>query len=195
VWPMVELEADDALAAAAAVAARDPDVEQVLILSPDKDLAQCVAGDRVVQVDRRRSITTDEAGVRAKYGVDPESIPDWLALVGDSADGYPGLPGWGKVAASEVLARYRHLEDIPEFGFRWDVNVRGRDRLAATLVEQRELALLFRDLATLRADAPVLDHVDQLRWTGPTPALEEMARRIRAWRLVERVAKAAAGRA
>jgi 5'-3' exonuclease len=195
VWPMVELEADDALAAAAAVAAVDPAVEQVLILTPDKDLAQCVQGDRVVQVDRRRSITTDEAGVREKYGVAPESIPDWLALVGDSADGYPGLAGWGKVAASEVLARYRHLEDIPEFGFRWDVNVRGRDRLAATLVEQRELAFLFRDLATLRSDAPVLDDVDQLRWTGPTPALEDVARRIRAWRLVERVAKAAAGRA
>ena len=194
VWPMVELEADDALAAAAAVAARDPAVEQVLILTPDKDLAQCVQGDRVVQVDRRRSITTDEAGVRVRYGVAPESIPDWLALVGDSADGYPGLPGWGKVAASEVLARYRHLEDIPEFGFRWDVNVRGRDRLASTLAEQRDLALLFRDLATLRADAHVLDDVDQLRWTGPTPALEDMARRIRAWRLVERVAKAAASR-
>jgi 5'-3' exonuclease len=153
-----------------------------------------VHDERVVQVDRRRSITTDEAGVRARYGVAPESIPDWLALVGDSADGYPGIPGWGKVAASEVLARYRHLEDIPEYGFRWDVNVRGRDRLASTLVEQRDLAFLFRDLATLRVDARVLDSVDQLRWTGPTPALEEMARRIRAWRLVERVAKAAAGR-
>jgi 5'-3' exonuclease len=195
VWPMVELEADDALAAAAAVAARDQAVDQVLILTPDKDLAQCVQGDRVVQVDRRRSTTTDEAGVRTRYGVIPESIPDWLALVGDSADGFPGLPGWGKVAASEVLARYRHLEDIPEYGFRWDVTVRGRDRLAATLVEQRDLALLFRDLATLRADAPVLENVEQLRWTGPTPALDEVARRIRAWRLVERVTKAADGRA
>ncbi|MDQ4097468.1 MAG: flap endonuclease [Actinomycetota bacterium] len=194
VWPMVELEADDALAAAAAVAARDPSVDQVLILTPDKDLAQCVQDDRVVQVDRRRSTTTDEAGVRSRYGVTPESIPDWLALVGDSADGYPGLPGWGKVAASEVLARYRHLEDIPEYGFRWDVTVRGRDRLAAILVEQRDLAFLFRDLATLRADAPVLQNVEELRWTGPTPALDEVARRIRAWRLVERVTKAADGR-
>ncbi len=194
VWPMVELEADDALAAAPAAAARDERVEQVQILTPDKDLAQCVQGDRVVQVDRRRSTMTDEAGVRARYGVIPESIPDWLALVGDSADGYPGLPGWGKVAASEVLAHYRHLEDIPQYGFRWDVNVRGRDRLAATLVEQRDLAFLFRDLATLRAGAPVLDDVERLRWTGPTPALEDMARRIRAWRLVERVSKAASGR-
>ena len=195
VWPMVELEADDALAAAAATAARDAAVEQVQILTPDKDLAQCVQGDRVIQVDRRRSTTTDEAGVRARYGVSPESIPDWLALVGDSADGYPGLPGWGKVAASEVLARYVHIEDIPEFGFRWDVTVRGRDKLAATLVEQRDLAFLFRDLATLRADAPVLDGVEQLRWTGPTPALDGMARRIRAWRLVDRATKAAEGRA
>ncbi|MFP5318785.1 MAG: 5'-3' exonuclease H3TH domain-containing protein [Acidimicrobiia bacterium] len=195
VFPMVELEADDALAAAARVAKDDPRVEQVFVMTPDKDLAQCVEGTRVVQVDRRQNITTDEAGVRAKYGVDPESIPDWLGLVGDSADGYPGLPGWGKVAASAVLARYRHLEDIPEFGFRWDVQVRGRDRLAATLVEQREQAYLFRDLATLRADAPVLDDVDRLRWTGPTEALGDMARDIRAWRLVERVGAAAEARA
>ena len=194
VWPMVELEADDALAAAARLAKADPAVEQVLILTPDKDLAQCVEGSRVVQVDRRHGVTTDEAGVRAKYGVGPESIPDWLALVGDSADGYPGLPGWGKVAASAVLARYRRLEDIPELGFRWDVQVRGRDRLAATLADQRELAFLFRDLATLRADAPVLESVDELRWTGPRPELADVAARIRGERLVERVAAAAAAR-
>ena len=195
VWPMVELEADDALAAAARTAKADPRVEQVVVMTPDKDLAQCVEGTRVVQVDRRQAITTDEAGVRAKYGVDPESIPDWLGLVGDSADGYPGLAGWGKVAAGAVLARYKHLEDIPEFGFRWDVAVRGRDRLASTLVDQREEAFLFRDLATLRADAPVLDDVDRLRWTGPTDALDAIATDIRARRLVERVAAAAGARA
>ena len=192
VWAMVELEADDALAAAAATASRDPAVEQVQILTPDKDLAQCVEGDRVVQVDRRAKTVTDEGGVHARYGIAPESIPDWLALVGDSADGYPGLPGWGKKTASTVLARYPHLEDIPQYGFRWDVDLRGKDRLAATLVEQRDLALLFRDLATLRSDAPVLDTVEDLRWTGPTEALDEMARRIRAWRLVERVKQAEA---
>ena len=195
VWPMVELEADDALAAAARTAEADTRVEQVVVMTPDKDLAQCVQGTRVVQVDRRQGITTDEAGVRVKYGVDPESIPDWLGLVGDSADGYPGLKGWGKVAASAVLARYKHLEDIPEFGFRWDVQVRGRDRLASTLVEQREEAFLFRDLATLRADAPVLDDVDRLRWTGPAETLDAVAKDIRAWRLVERVAAAAEARA
>ena len=192
VWPMVELEADDALAAAAKTAAADEGVEQVLIMTPDKDLAQCVQGERVVQVDRRRQITTDEAGVRAKYGVAPESIPDWLALVGDSADGFPGLPGWGKTGASAVLSRYLHIEDIPELGFGWDVNVRGKDRLAATLVEQRERALLFRDLATLRADAPVLANVEELRWTGPTAALKDIAKEVRGWRLVEKAEAAAA---
>ena len=192
VWAMVELEADDALAAAAATAADDAEVDQVVIMTPDKDLAQCVRGQRVVQVDRRSGAVTDESGVRAKYGIAPESIPDWLALVGDSADGFPGLPGWGKKTASVVLARYPHLEDIPQLGFRWDVDLRGKDRLAATLVEQRELALLFRDLATLRTQAPVLEKVEDLRWTGPTDALDDVARRVRAWRLVERVRQAEA---
>ncbi len=194
VWPMVELEADDALAAAAATADADSRVEQVMILTPDKDLAQCVRGQRVVQVDRRQGTTSDETAVRARYGVGPESIPDWLALVGDSADGYPGLPGWGKVAASAVLARYRHLEDIPEHGFRWEVDVRGRDRLAATLADQREQAFLFRDLATLRADAPVLGDVESLRWRGPTPALAAVAAELRAPRLEERAAAVAEAR-
>jgi 5'-3' exonuclease len=153
-----------------------------------------VEGDRVVTVDRRRSIVTDEAGVVERYGVRPESIPDWLALVGDSADGFPGLPGWGKKAASAVLARYRHIDDIPEMGFRWEVDVRGKDRLAATLVEQRELALLFRELATLKSDAPVLDGVEALRWTGPTAALDAIAKDIRAGRLPERASQAAADR-
>ena len=194
VWPMVDLEADDALAAAAAAAAEEERVEQVLVLTPDKDLAQSVRGRRVVQVERRTGTVVDEEAVRSRYGIAPASIPDWLALVGDSSDGYPGLPGWGKKAASAVLARYPRLEDIPEYGFRWEVDVRGRDRLAATLAEQRDLAFLFRDLATLRADAPVLEDVEQLRWRGPTPELDEVAKRIRAWRLVERVGTAAAGR-
>jgi 5'-3' exonuclease len=188
VFPMVELEADDALAAAAATAAADPAVEQVVIMTPDKDLAQCVTGTRVVQLDRRQNILTDEDGVVKKYGVRPESIPDWLALVGDSADGFPGLPGWGKTSASAVLARYVHIEDIPEHHFRWDVTVRGAARLASALTEQRDLAMLFRDLATLRADAKVLGDVDELRWRGPGDGLAEMATRLRAWRFTERVA-------
>jgi 5'-3' exonuclease len=192
VWPMVELEADDALAAAARVAAAAPEVEQVVIMTPDKDLAQSVVGTQVVQLDRRSGTVVDEDGVRARYGVAPESIPDWLALVGDSADGYPGLPGWGKVAASAVLARYRHLEEVPVDGARWDVSVRGKVRLATTLVEQLELVLLFRDLATLRADAEVLDEVEALRWQGPTPALAAFAGRLRAPRLVEKAETLAA---
>jgi 5'-3' exonuclease len=144
-------------------------------------------GTRVVQLDRRSGKVTDEDGVRERYGIDPESIPDWLALVGDSADGYPGLAGWGKVATSTVLARYRHLEEIPVDASRWDVFVRGRQRLVDTLVENLQLVLLFRDLATLRADAPVLDGVESLRWSGPTPELPAIAERLRARRLVERV--------
>ena len=186
VFPMVELEADDALAAAARVATADDRVDQVVIMTPDKDLAQSVVGTRVVQLDRRKGTVTDEDGVVARYGVRPGSIPDWLALVGDSADGFPGLPGWGKVAASAVLARYGHLEDVPVDGSRWDVRVRGRERLADTLVEQLELVLLFRDLATLRADADVLQGVDDLRWAGPTAAFEETARELGAPRLAER---------
>ena len=187
VFPMVELEADDALAAAAAAASADPRVEQVVIMTPDKDLAQMVSGTRVVQFDRRAKVFTDQAGVKAKYGVMPESIPDWLALVGDSADGFPGLPGWGKTSASAVLAKYFHIEEIPEHHFRWDVAVRGAARLAATLNEQRDLALLFRDLATLRSEARVLAAVDDLRWKGPADGLAEMATRLRAWRFMDRV--------
>jgi 5'-3' exonuclease len=188
VWPMVELEADDALAAAAATAAADEEVEQVVIMTPDKDLSQCVVDDRVVQLDRRSGKLSNEEAVVERYGVAPESIPDWLALVGDSADGFPGLPGWGKKAASVVLGRYRHLEEIPTDAARWEVMVRGRPALAATLVEELERVLLFRDLATLRAEAPVLASVDELRWRGPTDALPDMARRLRAGRLAERAA-------
>ncbi len=191
VFPMVELEADDALAAAAVTASADPDVEQVVIMTPDKDLAQVVSGTRVVQYDRRAKAFTDEAGVKVKYGVEPESIPDWLALVGDSADGFPGLPGWGKTSASAVLAKYKHLEDIPEHHWRWEVTVRGPARLAASLNEQRDLALLFRDLATLRREAPVLAGVEDLRWKGPADGLGDMVKRLRAWRFDERLAKLA----
>ena len=191
VWPMVELEADDALASAAVMAAADAGVAQVVICTPDKDLAQCVRGDRIVQLDRRTRELRDEAGVRRKFGVAPRSIPDWLALVGDSADGYPGLPGWGAVSAAAVLARYEHLESIPKLAMEWDVTVRGALRLATTLAEQREDAFLFRELATLRADAAVGD-VDALRWTGPRPELAAWAARLGAPALHERAMTLAA---
>src|SRR5258706_12091254 len=155
VWPMVEFEADDALAAAATLAAADPRVDQVVVCTPDKDLAQCVRGDRIVQLDRRTREMRNESGVIQKFGVPPASIPDWLSLVGDSADGYPGLPGWGTRSAATVLARYHHLEHIPKLAAEWDVSVRGALRLATTLAEQRERALLFRELATLRTDVPL----------------------------------------
>jgi 5'-3' exonuclease len=194
VWPMVEFEADDAMAAAAAMAAADARVGQVVLCTPDKDLAQCVRGDRVVQLDRRTGQVRDEAGVRQKFGVLPASIPDWLALVGDSADGYPGLPGWGTTSASAVLARYGHLEHIPKLAGAWDVAVRGRARLATTLVEQIERALLFRELATLRADAPIGADVDALRWRGPRAELAGWAERLGAPALHERAAALAAAR-
>ncbi|MEX2222495.1 MAG: 5'-3' exonuclease H3TH domain-containing protein [Candidatus Rokuibacteriota bacterium] len=194
VWPMVELEADDALAAAAALAAADPRVDQVVVCTPDKDLAQCVRGERVVQLDRRRREVRDEAEVRRKFGVPPASIPDWLALVGDSADGYPGLPGWGAASAATVLARYGHLEHIPPLATEWDVSVRGAARLAATLTAQRERALLFRTLATLRADAPIGTDVDGLRWTGPSPDFPTWSRRLGTPALHERAAKLALSR-
>ncbi len=170
VWPMVEFEADDAMAAGAAIAAADPDVEQVLILTPDKDLGQCVVGTRVVQFDRRKRETMDEAGVLAKFGVLPESIPDYLGLVGDTADGFPGLPGWGAKSAAAVLRRYVHLEEIPQHPGHWDVpGLRGAPKLAATLVERIADAVLFRTIATVRLDAITLPGgVEDLRWTGPT---------------------------
>ncbi len=171
VWPMVTVEADDALAAAAAVAAADRRVQRVLICTPDKDLAQCVVGDRVVQLDRRREELRDAAAVLEKYGVPPESIPDWLALVGDTADGFPGLPGWGAKSAAAVLRVYGHLESIPDAPGQWDVpGLRGAARLAATLAEQREDAELFRTLATLVTNLEV-GAVDDWRWTGPTEEL------------------------
>ena len=192
VWPMVEFEADDALAAAAAIAAADARVEQVVICTPDKDLAQCVRGDRVVQLDRRRGEQRDEAGVVKKFGVPPASIPDWLALVGDSADGFPGLPGWGATSAATVLARYGHLERIPERAADWDVSVRGAARLALTLADQGERARLFRALATLRADAPIGTDVDALQWVGPRPELAAWSERLGSPSLQDRAAKLAA---
>jgi 5'-3' exonuclease len=178
VWPMVEFEADDALAAAAAAAARDPRVDRVFVCTPDKDLAQCVRGTRVVQMDRRKRTIRDESGVIAKFGVPPASIPDYLALVGDAADGYPGLPGWGAKSAAAVLARYGHLESIPDDWRTWGVNAASPARLAQTLARERDRALLFRLLATLRTDVTVFESVDDLRWTGPTPAFAPLAARL-----------------
>ena len=177
-WPMVEFEADDALAAAAARAGQDPRVEQVVICSPDKDLAQCVSGNRVVQMDRRTATIRDEAGVVAKFGVAPESIPDYLALVGDNADGYPGLQGWGPKSAAAILARYRHLEEIPDDWHRWETKITGAARLANTFARDRTAALLFRTLATLRFDVPVFESIDELRWAGPQDGFSQVAERL-----------------
>ncbi|HEX2829870.1 MAG TPA: 5'-3' exonuclease H3TH domain-containing protein [Burkholderiales bacterium] len=175
VWPMVELEADDALASAAYLAGKDSRVEKVAIWTPDKDLAQCVQGERIVQVDGRRKTIRDEAGVTEKFGVPPSRIPDYLALVGDSADGYPGIAGIGAKTAAQLIRRHGPIEDFPD-----DV-----------LKDQRDLALLFKTLATLRTDAPLFKDADSLRWRGPTPAFEEWARRMEAPRLLERAKKAA----
>lgn len=191
VWAMVEDEADDALASAARVAAADDRVERVEICTVDKDLAQCVGGV-VVQADRRREVVLDTDGVREKYGVDPSSIPDWLALVGDSADGFPGLKGWGKSSAAAVLRRYGRLEDVPPDGAEWDVGVRNARGLAATLVRCRDEALLFKVLATLRTDCEV-GAVDDWRWTGPAGGFDEVAERLAAPDLARRAA-ALAGR-
>jgi len=194
VWAMVEVEADDALASAAAVAADDPAVEQVVICTPDKDLGQCVRDRRVVQLDRRRQVVYDEAGVAAKFGVAPASIPDYLALVGDSADGYPGLPGWGARSAAAVLAHYGTIERIPDAPGEWAVAVRNRPALAATLRDQRPQAMLFKDLATLRVDRTLLDDPESLRWTGPTPLFAEVCARIDAGSLATQTDRAAGRR-
>jgi 5'-3' exonuclease len=186
VWPMVEFEADDALAAAAVASAKDARVEKVIICTPDKDLAQCVSGTRIVQLNRRTRVTLDEAGVIKKFGVSPASIPDYLALVGDSADGYPGLPGWGAKSSAAVLAKFLHLETIPADSRDWHVNAANAGALAATLVRERDRALLFRRLATLRTDIALFDDVDQLRWNGPTPAFAKLAARLDAARTESR---------
>ena len=178
VWPMVEFEADDALAAAAGRAAEDERVEQVVICTPDKDLAQCVRSTRVVQLNRRTRAICDEAGVVQKFGVSPLSIPDYLALVGDSADGYPGLQGWGAKSSAAVLSKFGHLESIPADFHEWNVNVSGASTLAATLAGNSELAKLFRTLATLRTDIALFDNVDQLRWTGPASGFDALAKKL-----------------
>lgn len=170
VWPMIEFEADDALAAAAQLAALDPRAGRVFICTPDKDLSQCIQGTRIVQLNRRTREVRDEAGVIAKFGVLPSSIPDYLALVGDAADGYPGLPGWGAKSSAAVLAKFLHIESIPGDSREWFVNAANASALAATLVQNRELTLLFRTLATLRADIPLFRNIDELQWTGHTSA-------------------------
>lgn len=193
VWPMIEQEADDALAAAAAVASENDHVEQVLICTPDKDLAQCVSGDQVVQFDRRARVVRDEAGVIAKFGVPPASIPDLLALVGDAADGFPGIPGWGAKSAAAVLAAHQSIEQIPPDATAWDAKLRNRMTLSATLEANRSLALLFKDLATLRTDAAV-GSVDEWRWSGPAAEVEEWCARLDAPDLLEKVRALQLGR-
>jgi len=178
VWPMVEFEADDALAAGAAAAARDVRVESVIICTPDKDLAQCVSGTRIVQLNRRTRVTFDETAIVKKFGVPPESIPDYLALVGDAADGYPGLPGWGAKSSAAVLAKFRHLESIPADPGDWHVDAANARGLARMLNAERDRALLFRTLATLRTDIVLFQDVDELEWHGPTPAFDALGARL-----------------
>jgi 5'-3' exonuclease len=193
VWPLVEVEADDGLAAAAQMAAQDERVGRAIICTPDKDLAQCVRG-KVVQWDRRRDIWFDDAGVRAKFGVAPESIPDYLALVGDTADGFPGLPGWGAKATATVLAEYTHLENIPADVNDWTVTVRGASKLADTLQSRFADALLFRRIATVELDSPVSTSVDELEWAGPTDGFAAVADLIGGPQLYSRAGKIAAER-
>ena len=193
VFAMVEYEADDALGAASRVAAADDRVERVIICTPDKDLGQCVGG-KVVQMDRRKGTIIGVDGVREKFGVGPESIPDYLALVGDTADGFPGLPGWGAKSAATVLARYGRLEDIPAGADDWDVTVRGAGKLARTLQDNYADALLFRRIATIEYDAPTVDDVDELEWNGPLPELVELAESVDAPGLAERAVKVAEAR-
>jgi 5'-3' exonuclease len=190
VWPMVEYEADDALASAATKAAQDERVRQVIICTPDKDLSQCVRGTRVVQLDRRRAILRDEVAVEAKFGVKPQSIPDYLAVLGDSADGFPGIPGWGEKAAAATLSRYRQLENIPRNWQEWHPSIGNARRLATSLFNAWDDALLFRKLATLRLDVPVFESVDELRWKGPRPSFAELCRVMGAPDLLDRATSA-----
>lgn len=179
VWPMKEFEADDAIATAAARWKDASEPDQIVICSPDKDFSQCIEGRRVVALDRRKDRIIDETAVRERFGVGPESIPDWQALVGDSADGFPGIPGWGKSSATAVLKRYGHLESIPEDVEDWEVGVRGEQRLHEGLREHWEKALLYRRLATLRRDAPLEEGLEDLRWKGPSGELNSLCRRLR----------------
>ena len=187
VWPMVEFEADDALASAVARFQDGKSVEQIVICSPDKDLAQLVSRERIVCWDRRRDIVIDEAGVAEKYGVSPESIPDWLALVGDAADGIPGIPGWGAKSSASMLAHYGHIEKIPDNPEEWVVSVRGAARLAENLTGRREQALLYRQLATLRLDVPLKETLDDLKWQGARERLKELCHEMGDERIPERV--------
>jgi 5'-3' exonuclease len=189
VWPMVELEADDALAGAAASLVEFRKVGKVYICTPDKDLAQCVRDDRVVQMDRRAQVTRNEEGVLEKFGVRPASIPDFLALVGDSADGYPGIEGWGERSAGKMLNVYKHLEAIPKDSSKWKVQLRGPDRLSDTLQRDFKLALLFRDLATLRTKEPSLKSPNDILWTGPTASFDATWKRLNSPKLRDRVNK------
>jgi 5'-3' exonuclease len=190
VWPMVYFEADDALASAASQAAQDQNVNQIFICTPDKDLSQCVVGSRVIQLDRRKNTVRDEAGVIARFGVKPNSIPDYLAVVGDTADGFPGLPGWGAKAASLTLSRYPHLENIPKIWQQWDPSIRKARPLSESLFNAWDDALLFRTLATLRLDVPVFDTIADLRWLGPRPDFEAFCRRMKSPELLRRATAA-----
>ncbi len=190
VWPMIEFEADDALGAAAHLYAQDPAVDEVMICTPDKDLGQCVSDELgIVQYDRRKQVRYDEQGVREKFGVGPASIPDYLALVGDAADGFPGLSGWGAKSSSTVLDRYQKIENIPLAAGQWDITVRGGAKLATTLAENLDLALLFREIATIRLDAPVSPSAESLRWSGVTSDFGALADSIDAERIASRIEK------
>jgi 5'-3' exonuclease len=191
VWAMIYYEADDALASAAVKAAEEKSVKQVLICTPDKDLGQCVTGKRIVQMDRRQNTVRDEAGVEEKFGVKPRSIPDYLAVVGDSSDGFPGIKGWGAKAAAQTLSQYAHLEDIPKDWQKWHPSIKKARSLSESLFEGWENALLFRTLATLQTDVPVFETIDELRWKGPRPEFEEMCRKLRAPNMFGRAMKAA----
>ena len=193
VWPMVKYEADDALASGARVAGKNRSVRQVLMLTPDKDLGQCVQGKRIVQLDRRNDTIIDEDAVRAKFGVGPESIADWLGLVGDTADGFPGLSGWGAKSASTVLAKFKHIEEIPDDHSAWNVTVRGAEKLANTLREQRDLANLFKKIATT-VDTVKVGEVDDWEWQGPLKGFEKAFDEIGASRLIDRVDQIASRR-
>jgi 5'-3' exonuclease len=195
VWPMIEFEADDALAAAAVKSGQDARVDKVFICTPDKDLAQTVSGTRIVQLDRRKNVVRDEAGVFEKFGVRPPSIPDYLAVVGDSADGYPGITGWGEKAASSVLSRYPHLEDIPKDFAAWDAAIKRARPLSEALFAAWDDALLFRKLATLRTDVPVFDDLQELEWQGPRAEFESVAEKMGSPALLKRATSLASRRA
>lgn len=187
VFPMIEYEADDALASAAIRSNMDERVDQVVICTPDKDLGQCLTSDhRIVQYDRRKKVLMNYESVIEKFGIPPESIPDYLGLMGDTADGFPGLQGWGAKSSSSVLAVYNHIEHIPDDPEQWEVPVRGANKLAATLKENRKLAFLFRDIATLSYDAPTFGSIDELHWEGPGSDFVQIAEKLDASRLIQR---------